>query len=99
MTLIPIPAQCPPLPPSPGNLCVPPAGEQVCLYDGGHGGTRESPLVVNCCCGRCPDDVTCAPDSITGSGLWQPIPYSPLCPTEGCGTEGEFEGFGCIAIL
>lgn len=81
--------QCPALPPSPGNLCVPPAGNQVCLYDGGQGGTSEdSPLIVTCCCGRCPDDVTCAPDSITGSGLWQSIAYSPLCPTEGCGTNG-----------
>ena len=90
MTSIPNSGQCPALPPSPGNLCVPPAGNQVCLYDGGQGGTSEdSPLIVNCCCGRCPDDVTCAPDSITGSGLWQSIAYSPLCPTEGCGTDGK----------
>ena len=90
MTSIPNSGQCPALPPSPGNLCVPPAGNQVCLYDGGQGGTSEdSPLIVTCCCGRCPDDVTCAPDSITGSGLWQSIAYSPLCPTEGCGTDGK----------
>ena len=82
--------QCPALRPSPGNLCVPPAGNQVCHYDGGQGGTsEESPLIVTCCCGRCPEDVTCAPDSITGSGLWQSIAYSPLCPTEGCGTDGK----------
>ena len=82
--------QCPALPPSPGNLCVPPAGNQVCLYNGGQGGTsKDSPLIVTCCCGRCPEDVTCAPDSITGSGLWQSIAYSPLCPTEGCGTDGK----------
>ena len=90
MTSIPNSGQCPALPPSPGNLCVPPAGNQVCHYDGGQGGTSEdSPLIVTCCCGRCPDDVTCAPDSITGSGLWQSIAYSPLCPTEGCGTDGK----------
>ena len=92
MTSITNSGQCPALPPSPGNLCVPPAGNQVCHYDGGQGGTSEdSPLIVTCCCGRCPDDVTCAPDSITGSGLWQSIAYSPLCPTEGCGIEGEFK--------
>ena len=90
MPPIPISGQCPALPPSPGNLCVPPAGNQVCHYDGGQGGTsKDSPLIVTCCCGRCPDDVTCAPDSITGSGLWQSIAYSPLCPTEGCGTDGK----------
>ena len=90
MTSIPNSGQCPALPPSPGNLCVPPAGNQVCHYDGGQGGTsKDSPLIVTCCCGRCPDDVTCAPDSITGSGLWQSNAYSPLCPTEGCGTDGK----------
>merc|ERR1712198_267311 len=70
---------CPPLPPSPGHLCVAPAGAQYCHYDGGNGGT------VNCCCSRC--DTTCAPDSTTGSGLWQPMHWT-LCPAEGCGSEG-----------
>merc|ERR1719264_39336 len=31
--------------------------------------------------------MTCVPDSTTGSGLWQPM-YFPLCPAEGCGSEG-----------
>ena len=85
-------AQCSPLSPSLGHLCVPPAWAPNCHYDGGQGGTEESPFFVNCCCGRCDADKTCVQDSITGSGLWQPI-MSPLCPTEGCGTEGDLKGF------
>ena len=47
------------------------------------------PLVVNCCCDRCDTDkITCAADSITGSGLWQTTKYSPLCPEEPCGSHG-----------
>ena len=45
-------------------------------------------LTGNCCCGRCDTDMTCAPDSTNGSGLWQPM-HSTLCPAEGCGSEGE----------
>merc|ERR1712110_960754 len=49
----------------------------------------QSPFVSNCCCGQCDVEpkITCAHDSITGSGLWQPM-HSPLCPAEGCGSEG-----------
>merc|ERR1719500_732127 len=56
-----------------------------CHYEnliGNNGGT------ANCCCGQCDIDMTCAPNSTTGSGLWQPM-YSTLCPAEGCGSEGE----------
>ena len=81
---------CPPLPPSAGHLCVAPALDQDCLYDGSSGGTSwQSPLVVNCCCGRCDLDSICAHDSTTGSGIWQPM-HSPLCPAEGCGSDGEW---------
>jgi len=69
-------AQCPPIAPSPGQLCVPPAGAQPCQYD-------------VCCCGRCHTEFTCdAPDSITGSGIWQPKSLR-FCPVEGCGNEGK----------
>ena len=34
--------------------------------------------------------MTCAPDSTTGSGFWQPTMYSTLCPAEGCGSDGEY---------
>ena len=62
---------------------------QVCQYDGSTGGTELSPLLVNCCCDRCDTDkITCAADSITGSGLWQTTKYSPLCPEEPCGSHG-----------
>ena len=62
---------------------------QVCQYDGSTGGTELSPLLVNCCCDRCDTDkITCAADSITGSGLWQTTKYSPLCPEEPCGSYG-----------
>ena len=81
------PAECPPLPPKSGHLCASPES-QDCLYDGRSGGSRESPFVVNCCCGRCEFDMTCAPDSISGFGLWQKM-HPMLCPTEGCGSEGK----------
>ena len=77
--------ECPPLHPSPDHLCAAPAGTLDCHYEFltiNNGGT------VNCCCGQCDIDMTCAPDSITGSGLWQPM-YSTLCPEDGCGSEGE----------
>ena len=84
---------CPsPSPPTPGQPCSQLPGVQDCHYDVNQGGSSESPLVTNCCCGRCDTDMTCAP----GSGIWQPSLYSPLCPTEGCGTEGEG---GCCLIL
>ena len=61
----------------------------MCQYDGSTGGTELLPLVVNCCCDRCDTDkITCAADSITGSGLWQTTKYSPLCPEEPCGSHG-----------
>ena len=83
--------ECPPLPPTPGHLCFTPAGAQDCYYKGGNGGTDQSPFVSKCCCGRCEAEpmITCASDSTTGSGLWQPM-HSPLCPAEGCGSEGEW---------
>ena len=63
---------------------------QVCQYDGSTGGTELSPLLVNCCCNRCDTDkITCAADSVTGSGLWQTTKYSPLCPEEPCGSYGK----------
>jgi len=77
-------SECPPARPSLGHLCVAPAGAQDCHYESSiysFGGN------VNCCCGRCDSNVTCAPDSTTGSGFWQPIHF-PLCPAEGCGSEG-----------
>ena len=66
---------------------------QVCQYDGSTGGTELSPLLVNCCCNRCDTDkITCAADSITGSGLWQTTKYSPLCPEEPCkGNSGKLK--------
>ena len=86
----PCPDECPPLPPTPGHLCVTPAGAQDCHYDDSNGGTEQSPFVSKCCCGQCETDpITCAPDSTTGSGLWQPM-HSPLCPVGGCGSEGEW---------
>ena len=82
--------ECPPSPPKLGHLCVPPAGAQACHYDDANGGSEQSPFVSKCCCGRCDTDtITCAPDSITGFGVWLTI-YSPLCPAEGCGSEGEW---------
>jgi len=78
-------SECPPLRPSPGHLCAAPAGALDCHYESlnvSFGGN------VNCCCGRCNIDMTCAQDSTTGSGFWQPTMYSTLCPAEGCGSEG-----------
>ena len=70
---------CPsPIPPTPGQPCNLP-GTLDCSYG----------LTGNCCCGQCDVDMTCAPDSTNGSGLWQPK-HSMLCPTEGCGSEGEW---------
>ena len=69
---------CPPLPPSPGHLCVAPAGAKDCHYAADH-----------CCCGHCSESFTfsCArPDSTTETGFWK----STLCPEEGCGSEGEW---------
>ena len=92
--------KCPPLPPSPGHLCATPAGALDCQYESfinNFGGN------VNCCCGRCDSNVTCAPDSTTGSGFWQPTMYSTLCPAEGCGSEGEYDVDGfvktCVEII
>ena len=79
----PISGKCPPLPPSTGQLCVPPAGRQDCHYDS---------VKAICCCGQCHTDYTCAPDSTTGSGLWQ-LMHLPFCPAVGCGTEGQLIDF------
>ena len=91
--------ECPPLPPSTGHLCIASAGAQDCHYESlinNFGGN------VNCCCGRCDIDMTCAPDSTTGSGFWQPM-YSTLCPAEGCGSDGEYGVDGivkmCVEII
>ena len=86
----PLQPECPLLPPSPYHLCVAPSGAQDCHYDSGNGGTEQSPFVSKCCCGQCDvEKITCASDSTTGSGLWQPM-HSPLCPAEGCGSEGDW---------
>jgi len=78
-------SECPPLPPSQGHLCAAPVGKQDCHYENFI--ANSFGLTVNCCCGQCDIDMTCAPDSTTGSGLWQPM-HSPLCPADGCGSEG-----------
>ena len=78
---------CPSLaPPTPGQPCTLP-GELDCLYENL---IDNAGLTVNCCCGQCDIDMTCAPDSITGSGFWQPTKYSTLCPEDGCGSKGEW---------
>ena len=77
---------CPfPTPPTPGQPCNLP-GALDCHYENhiDHHG-----LSGNCCCGQCDIDMTCAPNSSTGSGLWQPK-HPMLCPTKGCGIEGEW---------
>ena len=73
------------IPPTPGQPCNLP-GALDCPYEDqiGYNG-----LAGNCCCGQCDVDMTCAPDSTSGSGLWQPK-HPMLCPTEGCGSEGEW---------
>ena len=86
--------ECPSLPPTRGDLCAAPAGALECRYEifnASFGGN------VNCCCGRCDIDMTCAPDSTTGSGFWQPL-YSTLCPAEGCGSEGEYGVDGILKM-
>ena len=93
--------ECPLFPPSSGTLCVPPSGgAHNCSYNGGSGNTYqlESPLVINCCCGQCDTDMTCSPDSISGSGRWQPV-YTSLCPDNGCGTEGNIQLLDVLYIL
>ena len=78
---------CPsPILPTPGQPCNQLPGALDCHYENHidyHG------LAGNCCCGQCDMDMTCAPDSTNGSGLWQPK-HPMLCPTEGCGSEGEW---------
>ena len=71
------------IPPTPGQPCNLP-GALDCPYEDHIDG-----LAGNCCCGQCDVDMTCAPDSTSGSGLWQPK-HPMLCPTEGCGSEGEW---------
>ena len=76
---------CPsPIPPTPGQPCNL-RGALDCHYENlidRHG------LTGNCCCGQCDIDMTCAPGSTDGTGVWQPK-HSTLCLTEGCGSEGE----------
>ena len=69
-------SECPLLPPSPGRLCVAPAGTQDCQYETDH-----------CCCGHCLESFTlsCVPDSTTGAGIWK---MSTICLADGCGSEG-----------
>ena len=71
---------CPPLPPTPGNICDATFGTLDCHYDQDQN---------HCCCGKCPDRFTlsCAPDPSSGAGLWQ----STSCPAEDCATEGELQ--------
>ena len=74
---------CPsPIPPTAGQPCSQLPEPLDCHYENSTG------LTVNCCCGQCDVDMTCAPDSTTGSGLWQPM-HSPLCPADGCGSQGN----------
>ena len=70
-----------PIPPTPGQPCSQLPGALDCHY--------QNRSTVNCCCGQCDIDMTCAPDLTTGSGLWQPM-HSTLCPEEGCGSVGEW---------
>jgi len=80
---------------TPGSLCsypIKPTLGQPCTLPGALDCPYEI-LIDNqgypgeCCCGRCDADMTCAPDSTTGSGLWQPM-HATLCPSDGCGREG-----------
>ena len=75
---------CPfPILPTPGQVCSLP-GALDCHYG------NFTDLSMNCCCGRCDVDMTCALDPATGTGVWQKM-YSPLCPSEGCGSQGGFQ--------
>ena len=77
---------CPsPIPPIPGQPCTLP-GALDCPYEGF---SDDRGLTGYCCCGHCGIGMTCAPDLTNESGLWQPK-HSVLCPTEGCGSEGEW---------
>ena len=78
-------SDCPVLPPSTGQLCVPPSGAQDCRYDGSTRNGGFIPDVVNCCCGRCDTDMTCDTDSTMGTGLWKST-NTPLC----CSIEGQW---------
>ena len=68
----------------PGSPCTNPEAAD-CKYKHIHGD--------HCCCGHCQDpgwlNLSCVLNSTTGAGLWQPR-HSPLCPVEGCGSEGEW---------
>ena len=78
-------SECPVLPPSPGHLCVAPAGVLDCHYSAAPQSWLNSD---NCCCGQCMQDFTISCediDSTTGAGFWR----SDFCPAEGCGSEGE----------
>merc|ERR1719370_570821 len=63
---------------TPGSVCpspIPPTADQPCTLPGALYCNYESFIdnqggTGNCCCGQCDIDMTCAPDSTTGSGLW-----------------------------
>ena len=77
-------SNCPfPILPTLGQVCSLP-GALDCHYG------NVTDLSMNCCCSRCDVDMTCALDPGTGAGVWQKM-YSPLCPSEGCGSQGEFK--------
>ena len=68
------------IPPTPGQPCTLP-GELDCHYEN-----------EDDCCGNCNAQnftISCVPDNATtGAGLWQMS--SPPCPTDCCGSEGEW---------
>ena len=69
--------ECPLQRPTPGHLCAGPSGAMECQYPADH-----------CCCGQCFKSLnfSCVTDSVTGAGIWQ---TTPVCPEEGCGSQGE----------
>ena len=69
--------ECPLQRPTPGHLCAAPSGAMECQYPADH-----------CCCGQCFKSLnfSCVTDSVTGTGIWQ---TTPVCPEEGCGSQGE----------
>ena len=77
---------------SPGTVCPSPSlpvSGDTCTLSGGLDCPYEPHnhifgVIADCCCGQCANDVTC--DS-TGS-TWQPT-HSTLCPSEGCGSQGD----------
>ena len=64
---------------SPGSPCTT-LGTSDCKY--------ELTTGERCCCGQCSAwaSLACVPDQTSGAGVWQ---IFPICPAEGCGSEGE----------